>query len=225
MCGRFVLFSSLDEIVAAFDVASAPPRVRTSYNIAPTQPVAVVLVRDGVRSLDEMVWGLIPAWAKDRGIGSRMINARAETLHQKPSFRRPLATQRCLVVADGFYEWRQVGNAKKPMYVHLVSRRPFGFAGLYDVWTSPEGETVHSCTIITTVPNELLQPIHDRMPVILPRAAEDEWLSDDVRSPNDLLRLLRPYPADEMVAYPVSRLVNLPQNDGPECIRPFEEDN
>ena len=192
---------------------------------AARQPVAVVLARGGVRSLDEMVWGLIPAWAKDRGIGSRMINARAETLDRKPSFRRPLASQRCLVVADGFYEWRKVGDVKKPMYVHLVSRRPFGFAGLYDVWTSPDGEVVRSCTIITTVANELLQPIHDRMPVILPRVAEDEWLSDDARSPNDVLRLLKPYPADEMAAYPVARLVNLPQNDGPECIWPLEEDN
>lgn len=223
MCGRFVLFSSLDEIVRAFDIAAPPAQVRTGYNIAPTQRVAVVRSQDGANLLEDMVWGLIPAWAKDRSIGARMINARAETLHEKPSFKRPLASQRCLVVADGFYEWRKVDGAKVPMFIRLTSRRPFGFAGLYDTWTSPSGEAVRSCTIITTAANDLVRPIHDRMPVILPRAVEADWLATEARPVGDLLQLLKPYPDQEMEAYPVARLVNSSQNDGPECIRPLED--
>ena len=238
MCGRFVLYSSLDDIVRAFDIQppctprkafwtvangalpQAPAQLRSSYNIAPTQPVAVVLQRDGANLLEEMVWGLIPFWAKARDIGSRMINARAETLAEKPSFRRPLAGQRCLVAADGFYEWRRTEQGKMPMFIGLKSRHPFGFAGLYDAWPSPEGETIRSCTIITTGANDLVRTIHDRMPVILPRECEADWLSPGVRSNADLLALLRPYPAHEMEAYAVSRLVNSPGNNTPECIRP-----
>jgi putative SOS response-associated peptidase YedK len=213
----------LDEIVRAFDIATPPEEVRTSYNIAPTQTVAVVRLRDGVNRLEDMVWGLIPTWAKERSIGARMINARAETLHEKPSFKRPLVSQRCLVVADGFYEWRKVDGTKVPMFIHLTSRRPFGFAGLYDTWTAPDGEAIRSCTIITTAANDLVRPIHDRMPVILPRSAEAEWLAGGGRPVSELLSLLRPYPDQEMAAYPVSRLVNSPQSNGPECIWPMED--
>ncbi len=221
MCGRFVLYSSLDEIAKAFDIQQVQGTLRTSYNIAPTQPVAVVLERDGINVLEQMVWGLIPPWARERGIGARMINARAETLSQKPSFRRPLASQRCLVVADGFFEWRKTEQGKIPMFIRLKLAQPFGFAGLYDTWTSPEGETVRSCTIVTTEANDLVRPIHDRMPVILPRNYRATWLSPTTGHSRQLLSLLQPYPAHDMETYPVPRSINSPDNDGPECIRPL----
>ena len=150
-----------------------------------------------------------------------MINARAETVGEKPSFKRPLKDRRCLVVANGFYEWQKTDQAKIPMFIRLKSGQPFGFAGLYDVWTSPQGEAVASCTIITTGANDLMQPIHDRMPVILPKPQESAWLNPAIQSPADVLPLLGPYSAAEMEAYPVSRLVNSPENNSPDCIRPM----
>ncbi len=219
MCGRFVLFSSLEEIREAFGVQQVRYQVEPSYNVAPTQSVAVVVQREGVNTLEKMRWGLIPAWAKDPSIGSRMINARAETVGEKPSFKRPLKDRRCLVVANGFYEWQKTGQAKIPMFIRLKSGRPFGFAGLYDVWTSPEGEAVASCTIITTSANDLMQPIHDRMPVILPRSQQSTWLDPAIQRAADVLPLLVPYSAADMEAYPVSRSVNSPENNSPDLIR------
>ena len=219
MCGRFVLFSSLEELREAFAVQQVRYQVEPSYNVAPTQTVAVVVQREGVNTLEKMRWGLIPAWAKDPAIGSRMINARAETVGEKPSFKRPLKDRRCLVVANGFYEWQKTGQAKIPMFIRLKSGQPFGFAGLYDVWTSPEGESVTSCTIITTSANDLMQPIHDRMPVILPKPHESTWLNPAIQGAADVLPLLVPYSAAEMEAYPVSRLVNSPGNNSPDLIR------
>ena len=167
-------------------------------------------------------WGLVPSWATDSSIGDRMINARAESVATKPSFRGPLRRGRCLVLADGFYEWQlQAGRkTKTPIYVRLKSGRPFAFAGLWDTWRSPEGTAISSCAIITTVANEILAPIHNRMPVILDRSAHATWL--DVReSPTDrLTSLLCPYPGAEMEAYAVSPLVNNPRNDVPECVAP-----
>ena len=220
MCGRFVLFSSLEEIREAFAVRQVRYQVEPSYNVAPTQTVAVVVQREGVNTLEKMRWGLIPAWAKDPAIGSRMINARAETVGEKPSFKRPLKDRRCLVVANGFYEWQKTGQAKIPMFIRLKSGQPFGFAGLYDVWTSPEGEAVASCTIITTSANDLMQPIHDRMPVILPKSQASTWLNPAIQSAADVLPLLIPYSAADMEAYPVSRLVNSPENNSPDLVRP-----
>ena len=219
MCGRFVLFSSLEEIREAFAVQQVRYQVEPSYNVAPTQTVAVVVQREGVTTLEKMRWGLIPAWAKDPAIGSRMINARAETVGEKPSFKRPLKDRRCLVVANGFYEWQKTGQAKIPMFIRLKSGQPFGFAGLYDVWTSPEGEAVASCTIITTSANDLMQPIHDRMPVILPKPQASTWLNPAIQRADDVLPLLVPYSAADMEAYPVSRLVNSPENNSPDLIR------
>jgi putative SOS response-associated peptidase YedK len=220
MCGRFVLFSSPEELREAFAVQQVRFQVEPSYNVAPTQNVAVVVQREGGNTLEKMRWGLIPAWAKDPAIGSRMINARAETVGEKPSFKRPLKDRRCLVVANGFYEWQKTGQAKIPMFIRLKSGQPFGFAGLYDVWTSPEGEAVASCTIITTSANDLMQPIHDRMPVILPRSQQSTWLNPAIQTAADVLPLLVPYAAADMEAYPVSRLVNSPENNSPDCIRP-----
>ena len=220
MCGRYTRTADLTTIARRFGVPTAMEEItpsRPRYNIAPTQAV-IVVGDDGQRYLTQMHWGLIPSWAKDPAIGNRMINARAETLSVKPAFRVALRKRRCLVVADGFYEWQQRGRGKQPVYIVLKNREPFGFAGLWDTWTSPEGQEIRSCTIVTTEGNELLKPIHDRMPVILTRDAEGHWLDPAIQEPATLLPLLKPYPADKMEAYPVSRLVNSPQNDTPDCI-------
>ena len=178
----------------------------------------IVVNDDGTRRLSEMHWGLIPSWAKEPSIGIRMINARAETVAVKPAFHVALRKRGCLIPADGFYEWQQVGRRKQPVYITLKTREPFSFAGLRERWTSPDGEKIQSCTINTTEANELLKPIHDRMPVILTRDAEGLWLDPTIQDPARLLPLLVPYPAGELEAYPVSRLVNSPQNDTPDCI-------
>ena len=220
MCGRFSLTANLTTVAWRFglqipteEAAAWPP----AYNIAPTKTVIVVR-NDGTRYLTQMRWGLIPSWATDPAIGNRMINARAETVAVKPAFRVALRKRRCLVVADGFYEWEKRGRVKQPVYIVLKTREPFGFAGLWETWTSPQGEAIHTCTIITTDANELLLPIHDRMPVIHSRDAEAIWLDATMQEPAKLLPFLKPYPAQEMELYPVSRLVNSPQHDAPDCI-------
>lgn len=222
MCGRFTRTADLNTIAKRFGVATmADERASPQrYNIAPTQTV-IVVGDDGTRSLTEMQWGLIPSWAKDPSIGNRMINARAETLAVKPAFRVALRKRRCLVVADGFYEWQQRGRTKQPFHIVLKSREPFGFAGLWDTWTSPDGKEILTCTIITTEANELLKPIHDRMPVILARDAEALWLDPKTQDPSRLLPLLTPYPAKDMEVYPISTWVNNPTHDNPECIQPL----
>jgi putative SOS response-associated peptidase YedK len=167
-----------------------------------------------------MRWGLVPAWATDPKIGSSLINARAETLTRRTAFKDAFERRRCLVIADGFYEWRKLGAARTPLLIHLKSERSFGFAGLYETWNPPLGQPLTTCTIVTTEPNELVQPIHNRMPVILPKEAEDLWLDSSLADHRRLLDLLQPYPADEMIAYEVSSLVNSVKNDSPECIEP-----
>lgn len=218
MCGRFTLVSPFVAVTERFHVA-APAGLRPRYNIAPGQDVLCVF-RDGQNRLEPLRWGLIPFWAKDPAIGSRLINARAETLAEKPSFRQAFARRRCLVVADGFYEWRAAGKRKVPVYLFLKSKGPFGFAGLYERWKSPGGEEIRTCTIITTGANELVRPIHDRMPVILPEDVEDEWLDPAANRRESLLSLLKPYPAAGMDAYDVTPVVNNTGHDAPDCIAP-----
>jgi putative SOS response-associated peptidase YedK len=222
MCGRFTLTTHLGAIAKRFGVSRFLEEARHAprYNVAPTQTV-IVVSDDGTRHLAEMRWGLIPSWAKDVAMGNRMINARAETVATKPAFRAALRKRRCLIPADGFYEWQKRGLGKQPVYIILKSREPFGFAGLWESWTSPEGEEVRTCTIITTEASELLKPIHDRMPVILTSEAEAVWLDAAIQEPGALLPLLKPYPADEMEWYPVSTRVNNPAHDGKECIVPL----
>ena len=202
-----------------FGVQEITDDLQPSYNVAPTQNVAVVL-SNGAKRLVAMRWGLVPYWATDPTIGGRLINARAETLTTKAAFKDAFKRRRCLVVADGFYEWRKQGATKTPLFIHLQPQHSFGFAALYDTWNPPLGEKLVSCTIITTEPNDLVRPIHDRMPAILPKDAEDFWLDSAVEDPARLLDLLRPYPADGMAAYAVSTLVNSVKNDSPECIEP-----
>ncbi len=220
MCGRFTLAATIEEIAAEFGVSDVSVKHQPRYNIAPTQEVLVV-VKNGERRLEQFRWGLVPHWAKEPDTHYSMSNARAETLAEKPTYRVPFAKRRCLVLADGFYEWQKVGDKKVPMFIRLKSGRPFGFAGLWDIWVPPDGgEPLKSCTIITTTPNELLKPIHDRMPVILPHDAIEDWLTIDGPQPDELLSLLKPYPEAEMETYAVSRYVNSPANDSPKCIQP-----
>jgi len=218
MCGRFSLTRGDRDIEEEFGVKvplTFPPR----YNIAPTQEV-LVLLDDGERCIEVLRWGLIPSWAKDPKMGQRLINARVETLLERPSFREAFRKRRCLILADGFYEWRIAQGRKIPVYVRLKSKRPFGFAGLWERWTSPEGLAIKTCTIITTEANELLKPIHKRMPAIVPKGLIDLWLDPQ----SDLKRLsdvLKPYPSEELEAYEVSQLVNSPKNDLQQCVEPL----
>ncbi|MCU0607049.1 MAG: SOS response-associated peptidase [Candidatus Edwardsbacteria bacterium] len=221
MCGRFVRKATLEEIAEAFDldVPGIDLELTPSYNVAPGQRVAAAVCDRG-RTLKQFKWGLVPFWAKDEKIGYRMINARAETVAEKPGFKRAFAKRRCIVVADGFYEWQQAGKTKVPHYVHLKSGKPLGFAGLYEHWRSPDGRTLDTCTIITTSANALMRPIHDRMPVILDREACGAWLDPEATDPQILAGLLAPFDPDRMEAYQVGPLVNSPRNDSPECIEP-----
>jgi putative SOS response-associated peptidase YedK len=218
MCGRFTLTADLKSVAERFgapasDVETPVPR----YNIAPTQGV-IVVNDEGRRQLRQMRWGLIPSWAKEAAIGNKLINARAETLTEKPSFREALKKRRCLIPADGFYEWQKLGKLKQPMRIVLKSREPFGFAGLWDVWENSEGDEIRTCTIITTAANELLREIHTRMPVILTREDEALWLDPKIQDPAVLLPLLKQYPAELMEFYPVSTQVNTATIDQPENI-------
>jgi len=221
MCGRFALAIAAEQLSLAFPWLSVPSDLKPRYNIAPSQPVAVV-PNNHPTHLEFFQWGLVPSWAKDVKIGYRMINARSETLAEKPSFRTAYRRRRCLVLANGFYEWKSEPGrqTKTPYFIALESREPFAFAGLWDVWRSADGSELPTCTIITTTPNELMAPIHNRMPVILPPAAYDQWLDPAERQPAELQPLLRPFPAEQLTAYPVSTAVNRPQNDTPECILP-----
>ena len=219
MCGRFTLGATAATLAAQFDLATVPtwtPR----YNIAPTQEVLVVLQPSPQANREARLhrWGLIPPWAKDPSIGNRMINARAETVATKPAFRRAFKERRCLLLADGLYEWQRQERRKQPFYIRLRDGRPFAFAGLWEHWEGSEGMAIQSCTILTTTSNEVVGRIHDRMPVILNPTDYDRWLDPSIQEPAVLQTLLRPYPADEMMAYPVSTRVNNPANDSPECV-------
>ncbi len=222
MCGRFSLKSNKKELAESFVDFEAPEEFTPRYNIAPSQAIAVV-ANNGQSKIEFFQWGLIPAWAKDPKIGNRMINARSETLAQKPSFRSAYKRRRCLILSDGFYEWRRnPDKSKTPMYIHLKSEQPFAFAGLWESWHSPQGDNILSCTIITTQPNDFMANIHNRMPVILPREVYARWLDPAEQKSEQLQTLLTPYPAEEMTAYPVSTVVNNPRNDVAQCVEPVE---
>lgn len=219
MCGRFTLHHPAEEVAECFGVQQVLFPLTPRYNIAPSQPVAVVL-EEGGRCLDAYKWGLVPFWAKDPKIGNRMINARAETLSEKPSFRAALTRRRCLIPADGFYEWKKEGDARRPYHIRLRDQNPFAFAGLYEEWQAPDGAPLRTCAIITVEPNRLMAQIHNRMPAILDADAREVWLDPALKDAPRLLQLLKPYPEKEMEAYPVSRRVNAPTFDDPACIRP-----
>lgn len=217
MCGRFTLRTPAKEIARLFDVTV--PDMAPRYNIAPSQPVAAVRLRPASerRELAMLRWGLVPFWADDPNIGYKMINARAETVARKPAFRKAFAQRRCLIVADGFYEWQKKNGGKQPFLFHLKDDRPFAFAGLWEHWKG-EGEEIESCSIIVTEANEVLEPIHNRMPVILDPADHDVWLDPSCQDKERLQRLLKPFPSSELEGYAVSRVVNNPKNDVDQCV-------
>lgn len=208
----------VDALVERFGVDEYPSAIVPSYNIAPTQTVVAVRVEDGRKRLEGLRWGLIPPWADDPEIGGRMINARSETVAEKPSYRRAFKERRCLVLADGFYEWRKTSSGKQPFYIRMKDESPFAFAGLWESWRN--GEEVRSCTILTTEPNRLVAALHNRMPVILHREDYGMWLDPDFEEKEPLTSLLKSYPAEAMEAYPVSRRINKPSNNDPGCIEP-----
>lgn len=221
MCGRFTLTSPGDQIQELFEVKQLP-NLEPHYNVAPTDPVlAVRLDDDDARSAEMMRWGLIPFWADDPKIGARMINARSETVHEKPAFRDAFKSRRCLIAADGFLEWKKMQGRKQPFHFTLSEGGPFGFAGLWERWRDEDGEWLISCTILTTDANELIAPLHDRMPVLVHPEDHELWL-DTRATHDDLEDLFEPFPSDEMSGYPVSTRVNSVKNDDPECLERVE---
>jgi putative SOS response-associated peptidase YedK len=219
MCGRFVRKTPITVLARDFLFPEHQTEAAPRFNIAPTQTVAAVRAADNPmkRELAWLRWGLIPSWADDPKIGYRLINARAETAATKPSFRSAFRQRRCLIPADGFYEWQKSDGKKQPHFFHLKDDKPFAFAGLWEHWER-EGEIIESCTILTTEANELLRAVHDRMPVILGTSDHDRWLDPAVQKAEMIEPLLRPYPAEAMTSYPVSTQVNNPRNENPKCL-------
>ena len=219
MCGRYTLSTPVEKLAGEFDISEPLPDLPPSYNVAPSQEVAAIVAGGrGERRLELLRWGLIPAWADDPGIGSRMINARSETAAEKPSFRKAFKERRCLIPADGFYEWQKTNGGKQPYHLKMRDGRLFAFAGLWESWKGDEEGEIRSCTILTTDANDLVGEVHHRMPVILPPKTYDLWLDPAVREAEQLLSVLLSYPTEDMEAYPVSRRVNNPSNDEPGCV-------
>lgn len=221
MCGRFTLTVSPEELQAAFPGFQIPGDIPPSYNIAPSQPIPVI-PNNGENQLDFFRWGLIPSWTKAENLGKyNFINARSETAAEKASFKASFRRRRCLILADGFYEWKKntSGGGKTPYYFTLKDHSPFAFAGLWDVWYSPDGDPLKTAAILTTEPNQVVKPVHNRMPVILQPEEYDTWLIPEEGPPERFLPLLDPYPAEMMQSYPVSSYVNSPQNNSPQCIQ------
>jgi putative SOS response-associated peptidase YedK len=219
MCGRFALYSDPITLAKRFE-AEALPELHPRYNVAPTQSIPIVREESGARRFALARWGLIPHWAKDTKIGYSTINARAETVAEKPAFRNAFKRRRCLIPADGFYEWqvRPDSKVKQPWFIMLRDHEPMAFAGLWEKWRSPEGEDLESCSIIVTDANEIMRPIHDRMPVILAPEDWDAWLEAEAKDMGGLQGLLKPYSAEDMTAWPVSTMVNSPRNNLAECL-------
>lgn len=222
MCGRFTLFEPDKILAREFGVSDFPPG-SPRYNIAPSQPVAAVRAAPAGtgRELALLRWCLIPSWSKDPATGNRLINARAETAREKPSFRNAFRRHRCLIPANGFYEWQRRERGKQPYFVRMRDGRLFAFAGLWDRWENPGKDVIETCTILTTTANAILAPIHDRMPVILPAGEYDRWLDPSLKDPGSLAPLLVPFPPEEMLAFPVSPRVNAPSTDDEGCIAPL----
>ena len=221
MCGRFTRKENMKHIAELLGLP-IPPALAPRYNIAPSQLVACVRTNPDTseREWVELKWGLVPSWAKDPSVGHKLINARGETVDEKPSFRKAFKQQRCLILADGFYEWKREGKTKQPYYISLKDNRPFAFAGLWERWEK-EDPAIESCSLITIHANNLMEPIHHRMPVILPEQVYASWLDPKLKNTVYLSGLLEPYKAEEMDAYPVSTMVNNPRNDLPECMAPL----
>jgi len=221
MCGRFAFYSPHEAVMRLFGVAAAA-EIEPRYNIAPTQFIATVREAGGPREVAMLYWGLVPSWAKEKSIGARMINARSETLAEKPSFRSAFRRRRCLVLADGYYEWQRSAATKQPYFIAFEDGQPFGMAGLWERWRDPAtGEPLESCCIVTTSPSPAVAHVHDRMPVIVPPEAYAEWLDPRNEAVDRLARLFEPCPRPDLGARPVSTRVNNARNQGPELIEPL----
>jgi putative SOS response-associated peptidase YedK len=218
MCGRYIIKAPVSQLASMFDLIDVPA-LSPRYNVAPTQSVPAIRLKPDrkERELVMLKWGLIPGWAKDASIGNRLINARGDTVAEKPSFRSAFRRRRCLMAADGFYEWQKTNGKKQPYFIGLKDQTPFTFAGLWEQWKDPEGDPVESCALITTDANDVVKPIHDRMPVILQPKDYGVWLDPGVQDSTELKKLLQPYPSEAMMAYPVSSFVNNPKNEDPKC--------
>jgi putative SOS response-associated peptidase YedK len=223
MCGRLVMVSPFDVISEIFGIEEARRDLHPSYNILPGQPVYAVISEGpgGTNRLVQLRWGLVPSWAKDPSVGNRMINARAESVDAKPSFWEAFSKRRCLVIADGFYEWQKKDSEKIPFFARLKTAQPFGFAGLYEVWTSPKSEVLKTCAIITTQANDLMGTIHDRMPVIVPEDLRALWLDPTIKSKDILLDILKTCPTADLDLFEVSRSVNSSHSNSPDLIQPL----
>ncbi|HEY9785719.1 MAG TPA: SOS response-associated peptidase [Candidatus Obscuribacterales bacterium] len=225
MCGRYTLHHSTNEIVERFHVQQVELDLIPRYNIAPSHLVAVIAQKDGdspKRSLQAFKWGLVPFWVKDVQKHKPFINSRCETLAEKPSFKAALVRRRCIIPADGFFEWKTTPRGKVPMYITLADGKPFALAGIWEEWKSPDGTPLRTCSIITVPANELMAQIHDRMPAILAPEQEDVWLDPDLRDKDKILSMLAPYDPQQMVAHPVSTLVNSPGTDSVRCIEKMD---
>jgi putative SOS response-associated peptidase YedK len=222
MCGRFVLTAQPEAIQQTFNLTTMPAVMEPRYNVAPTQPVAVITNEDST-ALTFHRWGLVPSWAKDITIGNQMINARSESAAEKPSFRAAFRRRRCIIPSDGFYEWKAEGKAKQPMYIHMEGRALFGMAGLWEIWQSPDGGELRTCTILTTAANDFMREYHERMPVILSPDDYDLWLSPKEEPLPVLQGLMKSYTGTNLTAYPVSKAVNRAGTDSPDMVEPLRQ--
>ncbi|MEM7280172.1 MAG: SOS response-associated peptidase [Pseudomonadota bacterium] len=223
MCGRYAFFAPADAIATLFEIED-PPEIEFSYNVAPTDYVPAVRYQEGARRLSMLRWGLIPFWAKNKQIGVKMINARAETVSEKPAYKSAFKQRRCLLPASGFFEWQKTSQGKQPHFISLSTGEAFAFAGIWESWGKDE-EKIESVSIITTQPNPLVAQVHDRMPVIVPKDYFAKWLGEESAESGDLKEYLVPYPENEMRFYPVGKAVGNPRNKTQECIAPLESDS
>jgi putative SOS response-associated peptidase YedK len=224
MCGRFVGYRQLDELKEFFPIDRANCDVTANFNVAPTQEILAIYNHEGENWLDKFHWGLVPFWAKDPSIGSRMINARAETVAEKPSFKNAFKKRRCLIIADGFYEWKGPKGRKQPMLITLPDKKPFAFAGLWETWRKNDPQTPYrSCTIITTEASPSIRDIHHRMPVILKPEVYRRWLDPENEDITDLKRIIKTESLSELISYPVSKQVNSTRNNDASLIEPIDE--
>jgi putative SOS response-associated peptidase YedK len=220
MCGRFVTIIPIEELRAIFDLVESQTRTNPRYNVAPTQDVGVVRQGDDkLNHFDQLRWGLIPSWSKDASIAQHTINARSETVAEKPSFRHAIKKNRCIVPVSGFYEWSRLGGEKKPFYIHMADKSAMAMAGIWEYWKGPEGP-IESFSILTTSANKVVGQLHDRMPVILRPEDYGMWLDASLQNPHDLEHLYVPFPDEEISLYEVSKVVNNARHDSPDCIEP-----
>lgn len=222
MCGRFVLIANPSAVQQAFNLAVPPAQMQPRYNIAPTQPVAVI-TNENPQEVTYHKWGLIPSWAKDMSMAAKMINARSESAAEKPAFRSAFRRRRCIIPADGFYEWKEQGKDKTPMFIHMNDQSLFGMAGLWEIWHDPDGGELRTCSILTTDANPFMQQYHHRMPVVLHKDDYPLWLSSKEEPLPILQGLMQPWSDDNFAAYAVSKAVNKPANDSPQLIEPVDQ--